>query len=410
MSQPPDLREYLEGWRYDPERNVRITRVASGREIIVVRQPMGLEEYELDCRPDAQRPHGMESAFEFHRMRLAAARSRGSGETFKLDARDCAELFEEGTLYYCRSVHFLRLKVWARAESDIARNLCLLDFVGRYAACGEDRVQLEQWRADSTRMQGIADAMILLEKGEHRQACKIASERVGMLECRDQEKSPLELANALLQVLHGLVAIVPTLRPSEDSVFRREGDYWTIIYQGQVARLKATRGLYFLAALLRNPGREFHVSELLMRLVESPVPVVAAEQHTELQKVNTLHAAGLTLDARAKGQYKHRLEELRRDFAEAEQFHDSERAAGARYEMDSIAEQMVIAVGLGGRDRRTGSDAERARSAVTRRIKESVHKIAELTPSLGGHLGARIKTGYFCSYNPHPDHPVAWKF
>jgi hypothetical protein len=31
-------------------------------------------------------------------------------------------------------------------------------------------------------------------------------------------------------------------------------------------------------------------------------------------------------------------------------------------------------------------------------------------PSLGYHLAARIKTGYFCSYNPHPERPVPWKF
>ncbi len=78
--------------------------------------------------------------------------------------------------------------------------------------------------------------------------------------------------------------------------------------------------------------------------------------------------------------------------------------------MDAIAEQLAAAVGLGGRDRRASSDAERARSAVTKRIKESITRIAEVIPPLGHHLAARIKTGYFCSYNPHPDRPVAWEF
>jgi non-specific serine/threonine protein kinase len=78
--------------------------------------------------------------------------------------------------------------------------------------------------------------------------------------------------------------------------------------------------------------------------------------------------------------------------------------------MDAIVHQLAAAVGLGGRDRRASSDAERARSAVTKRIKESIKKIAELLPLLGRHLAARIKTGYFCSYNPHPDRPVAWRF
>ena len=78
--------------------------------------------------------------------------------------------------------------------------------------------------------------------------------------------------------------------------------------------------------------------------------------------------------------------------------------------MDAIAEQLAAAVGLGGRDRRSSSDAERARSAVTKRIKEAINRIGKVMPALGRHLAARIKTGYFCSYNPHPDRPVAWKF
>lgn len=89
---------------------------------------------------------------------------------------------------------------------------------------------------------------------------------------------------------------------------------------------------------------------------------------------------------------------------------DSYRAARARSETDAMAEQLAAAVGLGGRDRRASSDAERARTAVTKRIKEAINRIGEVIPPLGRHLAARIKTGYFCSYNPHPDRPVVWKF
>ena len=78
--------------------------------------------------------------------------------------------------------------------------------------------------------------------------------------------------------------------------------------------------------------------------------------------------------------------------------------------MDALAEQLAAAVGLGGRNRRIGSGAERARCAVTKRIKSSIKRIGEAIPSLGSHLAARVKTGYFCSYNPHPERPVAWKF
>jgi non-specific serine/threonine protein kinase len=78
--------------------------------------------------------------------------------------------------------------------------------------------------------------------------------------------------------------------------------------------------------------------------------------------------------------------------------------------MNAIAQHLASAIGLGGRDRKTSSEAERARCAVTKRIKNAIQKIGDAIPTLGHHLTARIKTGYFCSYNPHPDRPVAWKF
>ncbi len=73
-------------------------------------------------------------------------------------------------------------------------------------------------------------------------------------------------------------------------------------------------------------------------------------------------------------------------------------SARARSEIDAIAEQLAAAVGIGGKDRRSSSEAERARSAVTKRIKEAINKIGEVTPALGCHLAARIKR------------PIAWKF
>lgn len=52
---------------------------------------------------------------------------------------------------------------------------------------------------------------------------------------------------------------------------------------------------------------------------------------------------------------------------------------------------------------------ERARSAVTKRIRDALQKIEKNHPSLGRHLSARVKTGYACMYAPDPDQPVAWQ-
>jgi len=190
-------------------------------------------------------------------------------------------------------------------------------------------------------------------------------------------------------------------------LFLLQGDYWMIRYQGQTTILKATRGLHCLAVLLHDPGREFHVRDLLSRPMDASTPAAAVLYGGARREP---HAGIPMLDAQAKAEYQRRLNELHHELNEAERFKDPQRKAEAQNEVQAIADCLASAVGLGGRDRKTSSDAERARSAVTKRVKNAMQKIGGAIPSLGYHLAARIKTGYFCSYNPHPDRPVAWKF
>ena len=201
-------------------------------------------------------------------------------------------------------------------------------------------------------------------------------------------------------------------RPLEESVFVRQGDYWIIRYQGQATILKATRGLDYVGYLLRYPAQDVHVSELLAPPIGLPAPMpLSSLRETDCYgQTLGLQSAGPILDSRAKAEYKRRIDELRKDRQEAERLNDFYRAARARGEMETIAEQLAVAVGLVGRERRFSSNTERARSAVTKRIRETIKRIAKIIPPLGQHLAARIKTGYFCSYNPHPDRLVAWKF
>ena len=206
-----------------------------------------------------------------------------------------------------------------------------------------------------------------------------------------------------IRAAHVAVRKSPTVY--EESLFLRQNDYWIIRYHGQTAFFKSTRGLCCLAVLLSDPGREFHVTELLPRQMAVSIPVPANQRIT-----TGLHAGIPMLDARAKAEYRRRLNELRQDLIQAERFNDLQRKTEVQNEIQAISDHIACVIGLGGRVRKSSSDAERARSAATKCIKKTIQKIGEAIPSLGYHLVARIKTGYFCSYNPHPDRPVSWKF
>ena len=47
------------------------------------------------------------------------------------------------------------------------------------------------------------------------------------------------------------------------NAFRREGDYWTVIFDGHTVRVRDLKGMHYLARLLADPGREYHVLDLV---------------------------------------------------------------------------------------------------------------------------------------------------
>ncbi len=180
--------------------------------------------------------------------------------------------------------------------------------------------------------------------------------------------------------------------------FRQEGEFWTIAFEGTAFRLRDAKGLHYIAALLRAAGRELHALDLVASgaFVGDRSMVVAGD-------------AGPILDAEAKAQYRTRLQELDEESREADQWNDPERAARARDEREVLVQQLAAAVGLGGRDRKAASDAERARVNVTRAVKASLERLAEHSPGLGRYFEATLRTGTFCSYVPDPSATVRWE-
>jgi len=181
-----------------------------------------------------------------------------------------------------------------------------------------------------------------------------------------------------------------------------EGDYWTLVYNGVASRLKDMLGLHYLTHLLRHPGQEFHVLDL----AGQRTGVLHAE--SDLRQACSSEVRHPILDDRAKVAYRRRLEELRDELAEAERFHDSGREEQARAEIAALSKQLAAAVGLGGRDRASRTAAERARAAVTQRLRDAIKRIAGQQPGLADHLSARVRTGTFCVYRPDPERPITW--
>jgi tetratricopeptide (TPR) repeat protein len=198
-----------------------------------------------------------------------------------------------------------------------------------------------------------------------------------------------------------------------DCIFRREGEYWTLAYEGRTSRLKDAKGMHYMAYLLAHPGEEIRALDLVTRIGGGGEETVQKASAEDLSRSDTasgdLGHAGEILDAQAKAAYQRRLTELEEELEEAREFKDEERIAKAEDEREALGRELRGAIGLAGRDRRSASATERGRIAVTKAIRLSLNKIAENDASLGKLLSTTIKTGTVCAYVPDERFPVSWR-
>jgi tetratricopeptide (TPR) repeat protein len=171
------------------------------------------------------------------------------------------------------------------------------------------------------------------------------------------------------------------------AVFRKGGELWTLAFDGRAVQLTEAKGYHDLVELLARPDAPIHCLELAGRAGEA-------------------RGDDPVLDIRARRELTARARELQEAIDEAEALGDPARAERAREELDRIVTAVSDALGLGGRSRRLGSAAERARTAVTWRIRNAIRKVATAHPALGRHLENAVRTGTYCTYMP--DRPVDW--
>ena len=173
----------------------------------------------------------------------------------------------------------------------------------------------------------------------------------------------------------------PSTSPVRTFSMIAEGEYFAISTPQGTLRFKATRGIQYLARLVEQPNVAIHVLEL-----------AGSGDHPDRGE------AGELLDSKAFRAYRARLEALRNTVDEAEARGDVGGAERARDEMDTIAQELARASGRGGRTRRAESAVDRARSAVQRRLKDAIQRIAEQDADLGGWLLHAVHTGNYCTF------------
>ena len=157
---------------------------------------------------------------------------------------------------------------------------------------------------------------------------------------------------------------------------RRDEGLWELRFAGDALVLDDTKGVHYLARLVRQPRRSI------------PALLLASSK-----------------ESRALAAAYDRLRAIECAISTAEEHQDNGRARGLgaalalhRETIDTLVERM-----------RRSPAAESARVRVTQALRSTIERIARAHPVLGAHLDATIRTGAACTYAADPVLPsIAW--
>ncbi len=162
----------------------------------------------------------------------------------------------------------------------------------------------------------------------------------------------------------------------------RSQKIWTLTYGDEQGSLPHVKGLADIAILVRHQGQEVPALELMGHSG-------ASGTSDELIDLEALKA------------YRDRLDELEAEIDEATSDADFASIDRLAAERDQLLAEIRRTTGLGGRIRTIANEpAERARKAVSGRIRDAIRRLDNITPRLAAHLDRSIVTGLRCAYVP----------
>ncbi len=186
-----DLTDLMNAWPYDSDRNVRIVVANDGRSVLQVRLPLGIEQYELEGRPDGVRPFESNTYVEHVEQLLKSHILRyGSDLGFEINGEHASQLQAEGALFYYRYVLLFQLNRFERVVRDSEHNLHLCDLLERYCPDEEARNAILQYRPYILRMRGASLALAVHQGDAEGDAVSIARDTIDAIESLDEIDTP----------------------------------------------------------------------------------------------------------------------------------------------------------------------------------------------------------------------------
>lgn len=194
------------------------------------------------------------------------------------------------------------------------------------------------------------------------------------------------------------VPALPANPAKPPNSLQMRGTYWEICYENRSAIIEDSRGLRYIALLIRNSGENkgpLHATELVA------LARGAGNVLVELPSKDPV------IDATAENQITRRLEQIAFERNDACARDDYDRVAELDAEVDEITAEVERLKGRGRKKATFNNDGEKARKAVSKTIAETLAKLGSLPDMepLAKHLTEAIRKGQWLSYNGN----IEWK-
>jgi len=159
-----DISDFLNAWEYDSKNTIRKIKTEDGRELLQVRKPLGIEQYELDGRPDGKKPFGKEFVLTEYLDRLQRHLKLPGDEGFSISKDDYALLHEEAIFIYNRYLILFQIGDYERTVRDTEHNLKVCEFLESYYSDKEDGSRLLQYKPYILRMNAVSRSLICMKQ------------------------------------------------------------------------------------------------------------------------------------------------------------------------------------------------------------------------------------------------------
>lgn len=201
---------------------------------------------------------------------------------------------------------------------------------------------------------------------------------------------------------------------SQKNRFFLAGDYWNVTFNGETSTIKNTKGLRYIAWLIRNQGKEIDIRELYYAI--NPLEIEITDPTHSGMTSHQLEKEGLApdnlgykeelIDQKTKQDIEKRIRAIENEASIAEETGNSARLSKLEDEKSKIAQYLSASLGIGGRPREFSNEQKKILDSVKKCIRGDIYKIGTHLPALAEHLKS-INLASNLSYNPNPT--VDWE-